>query len=296
MKKVMLFDMNNLAMRSVHIKDVKHVDKETKLVTDIDWAYWKLVMFHSIYGALHKVPLHTLVLAVDSKNSWRYKVWERYKEDRKKKSQVNKENFPWEDYYEQYDQYIEDLRNHFPIKVLKIDSCEADDIIGVIAKEVEDPVEIVSTDKDFLQLSSDRVKIYNPMKKQHVSHPNPSAFLAEQIMCGQAKDSIFNIKTPLDHPEGKRKPGFGPKAFEKAYEHGIKDWLIENDLVERFRFNRTLMSFHEIPSELQNQIMQEYEEYNYPEPSMMWSFIEKQGWPEMIENFTQLENKFLELY
>lgn len=292
----MLFDMNNLAMRSVHIQDVKFVDKETKKVIEIDWEYWKLVMFQSIYGALFKVPLHTMVLAVDSKNSWRYGVWERYKEDRKKKNQVNKDDFPWEDFYANYDQFLQEIREHFPIKVMKIDSCEADDIIGVVAKEVESPVEIVSTDKDFLQLSCERISIFNPMKKQHVDHPNPNMFLAEQIMCGQAKDSIFNIKTPLDHPEGKRKPGFGPKAFEKAVEYGIKDWLVDNDLVERYKFNKRLMAFSEIPQEVQDTIMDEYSNYEYPEPAKMWEFIENHNWPEMKENFTQLENKFLELY
>jgi hypothetical protein len=296
MKKVMLFDLNNLAMRVVHIGDVKTVNKETKEVEHIDWAYWRLVMFTNIYSSMYKVPMHTLVLAADSKNSWRYGAWERYKEDRKKKNAKDKSKFPWDEYYVQYDQFIKDMREHFPVKVIQLDKTEADDIIGVIAKEVPGNVEIVSTDKDFLQLSCERVKIYNPMKKTHVSHPNPAMFLIEQCMIGQAKDSIFNIKTPLDHPEGKRKPGFGPKAFEKALEYGVKEWLVDNDLVKRFQFNKMLMDFNEIPQEIQDNIMSNYNEYKYPEPSKMWKFIEEQGWPDMIENFTQLENKFLELY
>lgn len=95
MKKVLLFDLNNLAMRVVHIPDVKHVDPDTKLITGIDWAYWKLVMFSNIYSSLFKVPAHTVVLAADSRDSWRYQHWPRYKEDRKKKNQDNKDNFPW---------------------------------------------------------------------------------------------------------------------------------------------------------------------------------------------------------
>ena len=291
----MLFDLNNLAMRVVHIKDVKTVNKETKEVEHIDWAYWKLVMFSNIYSSLFKVPVHTLVLAADSKNSWRYQAWPRYKEDRKKKNAKDKSKFPWDDYYREYDQFIADMKECFPVKMIQIDTCEADDIIGIIAGKAS-VAEIVSTDKDFLQLSREGIKIYNPMKKQHVSHPNPNMFLAEQIMCGQAKDSIFNIKTPLDHPEGKRKPGFGPKAFEKVLEHGIGDWLKENNLVDRYKFNKTLMDFAEIPQDIQDTIMSEYNDYKYPDPSKMWEFIEKQGWPELVENFTQMENKFLELY
>ena len=295
-KKVMIFDLNNLAMRVVHIKDVKIVNKETKEVESIDWAYWRLIMFSNIYSSLFKVPIHTLVLAADSKNSWRYGVWNRYKEDRKKKNAKDKSNFPWGEYYNQYDQFISDIREHFPVKMIQIDKTEADDIIGVIAHEENSLIEVVSTDKDFLQLSCDRIKIYNPMKKQHVSHPNPAMFLAEQILCGQAKDSIFNIKTPLDHPEGKRKPGFGPKAFEKVLEYGIGKWLEENKLVDRYKFNKMLMDFAEIPQDIRDTIMSEYTDYKYPDPSKMWKFIELQGWPELIENFTQMENKFMELY
>ncbi len=292
----MLFDMNNLAMRSVHIKDVKLVDKTTKKVISIDWAYWRLVMFSNFYSSMYKVKAHTLVLAVDSKNSWRYGVWDRYKEDRRLKNKANKEEFPWEEYYKQYDGFLAEIKTSFPVKMIQIPSCEADDIIGVIVQNISDPVEIISTDKDFLQLSSDRVKIYNPMKKMHVSHPNPKMFLAEQIMMGQNKDSIFNIKTPLDHPFGKRKPGFGPKAFEKVLEYGIGDWLKDNGLMERYKFNKMLMDFKMIPTQVKNTIMNTYTNYEYPKAHAMWDFIKEQGWPEMIENFTQVENKFLELY
>jgi len=296
MKKVMLFDTNNLAMRAVHINDVKNVNKDTKKVQSIDWNYWRLVMFSNIYGCLFKVPIHTLVLAVDSKDSWRYKAWPGYKEDRKKKNADNKDDFPWEEYFAEYDKFLLEIRSHFPIKVLQIGGCEADDIIGVIANNVSDNVEVVSTDKDFLQLSCDRIKIYNPLKKQHVSHPNPAMFLAEQIMCGQAKDSIYNIKTPLDHPKDQRKPGFGPKAFEKVLESGIGKWLTDNNLLERYKFNKMLMDFSCIPTDIQTTIMEEYNNYQYPSPDNMWSYIESQGWPEMINNFTQLENAFLQLY
>ncbi len=294
--KVLIFDMNNLAQRSVHISDVKHVNKETKKVISIDWNYWRLVMFTSIYLSLFKVKARTIVLAVDSKNSWRYEVWNRYKEDRRLKNKENKDDFPWNEYYTQYDLFLKELSESFPVKILQIERTEADDIIGVIARTIDNPVEIVSTDKDFLQLSCDRIKIYNPMKKQHVSHPSPKMFLAEQIMCGQNKDSIFNIKTPLGHPVGKRKPGFGPKSFEKVLESGIVEWLKGNNLLERYRFNKMLMDFSCIPMEIQNEIMKQYKEYKYPDADMMWKFIDTQGWPEMVENFTLLENKFLELY
>jgi len=289
-------DGNNTALRCVYAADVITYNKD-KTVKSIDYDYWKYIMFNSLYMSLFAVKgTGSIVFAVDARKSWRYEVWPRYKEDRKKKKKKDKSQFPWNEFFVEYNALMKDIREHFPIKVIQLDRCEGDDIIGVIANEISNPCEVVSTDKDFLQLHSSRVKIFNPIKRQHVTHPNTDMFLLEQCLCGQSKDSIFNIKTPLDHPEGKRKPGFGPKAFEKVMEYGPKQWLVDNDLIERYRFNKVLMDFRLIPQDIKDVIMQEYNEYEYPEPDMMWKYIKEKGYPEVIDNFTNIENKFMELY
>ena len=296
MNKVLLMDGNNTALRCVYAADVITYNKD-KTVKSIDYDYWKYIMFNSLYMSLFAVKgTGSIVFAVDARKSWRYEVWPRYKEDRKKKKKKDKSQFPWNEFFVEYNGLMKDIREHFPIKVIQLDRCEGDDIIGVIANEISNPCEVVSTDKDFLQLHSSRVKIFNPIKRQHVTHPNTDMFLLEQCLCGQSKDSIFNIKTPLDHPEGKRKPGFGPKAFEKVMEYGPKQWLVDNDLIERYRFNKVLMDFRLIPQDIKDVIMQEYNEYEYPEPDMMWKYIKEKGYPEVIDNFTNIENKFMELY
>ena len=292
---IILHDMNNLAVRTVFIKDVTMKDKTTKEVINIDWEYWKLIMFSSIYGSIFKIrDASSVVLAVDDRRSWRYDIWKRYKEDRKKKKK--NDGFPWDTFFEKYNELLDELRDHMPFKVLRVKSAEADDIIGVIAQTITDPCEVISNDKDYLQLSSNRVKIYNPMTKKHVSHPNPEMFLIEQCLQGQAKDSIFNIKTSLDHPEGKRKPGFGPKAFEKVVVYGWKQWLKDNNLQERYIFNRRLMDFALIPNKIKETIMDDYEGYEYPHPDNIWKFIKKQEWPDFIDGFNMLEQKMLRLY
>jgi len=55
-----------------------------------------------------------------------------------------------------------------PISVLSIDNIEADDVIGYITTEIYKDSEIIisSSDKDFLQLINDRVKVWAPVKKQ----------------------------------------------------------------------------------------------------------------------------------
>ena len=296
MGKVILQDGNNLAIRCIHSQDVIAYNKD-KTVSKIDYDYWKFLVLSSIYKSLFTVKgTSTYVFAIDSKNSWRYDVWHRYKEDRKLKKKKDKTQFPWDEFFEHYNALAAEIKENLPVKVLQIDKCEGDDIIGVIALNETKQCEIISTDKDYLQLYSDRVKIYNPMKQKHVSHPDTKIFLFEQCLCGQTKDSIFNIKTPLDHPVGKRKPGFGPKAFEKVVIYGGKKWLEDNDLVDRYMFNSKLMDFRQIPTEIKQSILEEYNTYKYPEPGKIWEYVEKCNYPEIIENFNQIEEKFLQLY
>jgi 5'-3' exonuclease len=76
------------------------------------------------------------------------------------------------------DEEMENMRRQFsrlsmylqtlPISVLSVDNIEADDVIGYIATEIYKDSDIIisSTDKDFLHLINDRVKVWQPVKKQ----------------------------------------------------------------------------------------------------------------------------------
>lgn len=54
-----------------------------------------------------------------------------------------------------------------PISTMAIDHIEADDTIAYVAQQYfKENVSIMSADKDFLQLASDRIKIWSPTKKK----------------------------------------------------------------------------------------------------------------------------------
>ena len=61
-------------------------------------------------------------------------------------------------------EYLETL----PVSILSVDSVEADDVIAYIAKQLlpKNNHIIMSTDKDFLQLVSDRISVWSPTKKK----------------------------------------------------------------------------------------------------------------------------------
>lgn len=294
--KTICFDANNLAVRNLFGPDVLILDpNDKKNVLDTNYELLKFRVFDSIYKSLFKVQgVREVVLAMDDRRSWRKLYWSKYKAQRK--ANREKLNLDWDAYFDMYEGFMDEIKTHLPFKVVKATDAEADDVIGALVHGKPQDFHIISTDKDFLQLSSKRVKIFNPLKKVYVDHPNPELFLVQECLCGQSKDNIYNVKTPLDHPDDKRKPGFGEKAFEKVIATGLDKWLDENDLRERYEFNRNLMDMQRIPEEIKRRIFREYDGYVMPNPDNIYKFVEAHKWPEYLGNFTNVENKIMELY
>ena len=70
--------------------------------------------------------------------------------------------------WERRSRYVRKLLDALRIPILEYPGFEADDVIGTIARRAEESGEvdvvIVSSDKDMLQLVTDRVSMLNPMK------------------------------------------------------------------------------------------------------------------------------------
>ena len=92
-----------------------------------------------------------------------------------------------------------------PITTITLDHVEADDIMSYIAQHVvENGGEsiIYSTDKDFLQLVGDGIKVWNPVRKKtyipetvledYTIHPNN--FLLYRALTGDTSDNLPGIK------------------------------------------------------------------------------------------------------
>jgi 5'-3' exonuclease len=297
MKNVILFDFNNLAVRTFFVKEIGAA------TVNPDYGLWRFMTFDSVYKSLFRVKeANEIVLAVDDRKSWRKLYWKRYKESRKIKRDTS--NVDWPSFYRELEDFVLTIKDNIPVKVLRIDNAEADDVIATLCMNRTYMFTIISTDEDFLQLSSPAVKIYNPRKQEYVICEDTHKFIITKSLTGQSKDDIFNIKTPLDWgltPEtlGKRKPGFGPKSAEKVMKGGLSkldEWLKDNDLEERFKVNRVLMDFNYIPKVLQRRILDEYSGYEYPNPENMYGFCKRYGFRGYTENFQQFENTFLKMY
>ena len=141
----------------------------------------------------------------------RKKIYPNYKANRAVKTAFNryKEFASKEDESDsmkkQFGRLIEYL-NCLPVTMLAVDNIEADDAIAYIANEVytepNQTVQIVSTDRDFLQLVNNRISVWSPIKKkmynprlmQEEFGINSSNYLLYRTFLGDKSDNIPGVK------------------------------------------------------------------------------------------------------
>lgn len=295
---VLLVDFNNLLFRTLHARDV-YIKSEIP-----SWALWRFLVYDAVYqGIKNNENVMEVVLAIDDKNHWRKAYWKRYKESRKDKR--DKTGLDWGKIFGVIKNYTRDIKHHMPFKVLKIRSAEADDIIAVISKDVQKQTDrnivISSNDEDYIQLLSDRIKLWNPSKRNWAECDDPKDFLLKKLLTGQPKDDIFNVKTPDDwglteETKGKRKPGLGLATANKIINEGYKEWLEKNNLQDNFKRNKILIDFNYIPKTIQNRVLNAYHSYTYPPPKNIYPFFKKYKMRAYLKEFNTVEKYLLNLY
>ena len=105
----------------------------------------------------HAIEHAAVVFDEGEEDTFRKEIYEDYKAHRDPPPDELLENLP----------YIKKIVEAMDIPVLEVPKVEADDVIGTLAKQAESDgadVVIVSPDKDFKQLLSEKVSIYKPAK------------------------------------------------------------------------------------------------------------------------------------
>ena len=119
-----------------------------------------------------------------------------------------------------------------PVKTGMIDKAEADDMIAYMANTLphthNSDVIIVSSDKDYLQLVSNKVTVYRPIGKKFYKQKEVSEefgihsdnFILYKTLLGDKSDAISGIK------------GLGPKTLLKRFPELVKHSLTLEDIFE----------------------------------------------------------------
>ena len=208
-----------------------------------------------------------IVLACDGPNNWRRSAFPQYKANRKKGR--DESTFDWNEAFRILHLVREEIKENFPYKVIHIDQCEADDIIGTLVDLKSDvpinpePIMIVSSDRDFVQLQRfPNVKQYSPILKKEVVESNPRLFLQTHIIKGDKGDGVPNILSEDNvFVEGFRQTPMSKKKIDNIIEDlDDGELLYAASWYRNYCRNKKLIDLTETPNDLKRQIINSFEE------------------------------------
>ena len=209
--RVLLIDSLNTFLRSFVV--INHMNPQGNHIGGLT-GFLKSVGF-----AIRHIKPTRVIFVFDGQGGSTNKryLYPEYKANRK----INKIS-NWEGFETQQDESeaitnqivrLVDYLKCLPVDLLSIDKIEADDVIGYITGQLNDVVYIMSSDKDYLQLVSDKVTVYSPTKKKFYTPKMikeefglpPQNFLIQKVLLGDNSDNVPGVK------------GLGLKTLLKLY-------------------------------------------------------------------------------
>lgn len=249
------------------------------------------MILNGIRNIRKKFPDHgETIIAADS-SSWRRQAFPYYKANRRKNRDAS--DMDWNTVFDAFAKVREELKEYFPYRVVHVDGAEADDIIGVLVHKfgVEfgnaEKITIVSGDKDFKQLHGYcNVEQYDPTRKRMLTCTDADEFLREHIIRGDTGDGIPNILSKDDSlvtgtRQGtltqKRMDYFMTTPFEQLKDEEQRNW----------KRNELLISLNNVPSEIKEKILQEYDSQGGKDRNKLFNYFIKHKLKFLMENISE---------
>lgn len=220
------------------------------------------------------------ILCVDSRHYWRKDMFKFYKQNRKKARKKSK--MDWELFFEYFNIVKEELQIYVPYPYIHIAKCEGDDVMYILAMKSQEPVMIVSADKDMAQcqLHGKDIKQYSPKTKKLITLKSLDYNIIEHILRGDSSDGIPNIKSDADVflCDDKRQKQISTVMVNDATKLDRTELICENkNQLEAFKRNQTLIDMSYIPEQYKKAILDEWKnvQENPPKNRLRKYFIEK---------------------
>ena len=218
MKKIILVDGNNLLFRSFYATAYQGVIMKNSKGFPTNALYGFINMMNKIIK--EEEPNYILV-AFDKGKTFRHDKYDSYKAGRIEMPDELKLQFP----------KAKEVLDAFGIKHFEIDNYEADDIIGTLARIVDEEDEfiatIVSSDKDLLQLISDEVVVKLLKQSGHIMMNRDEFMKTYQVEPARMVDLKALMGDASDHIPGVK--GIGEKtAINLLAKYGTLDNLYAN--------------------------------------------------------------------
>jgi len=235
-KKIILVDSNNLAYRAFYALPIT-IATSTGTVTNAVFGFTSMLI-----KLLEDEKPDIIVCAFDSRGpTFRHDIFKEYKAKRKKMPEELSIQIP----------LIREVLNSLNIESLEAEGYEADDIIATIVNNVKesfDEIIIVSSDKDILQLVSDKIKVMAVKKgiTDTVLYDTNGVVEKYGVRPAEIKDLLALMGDASDNIPGVG--GIGPKtALELVSELGSIEDIYKNiEKVKSEKLRNLLIKSQEI--------------------------------------------------
>jgi hypothetical protein len=224
-----------------------------------------------------------MIITCDAGNNWRKTLFPYYKANRKKNRDQSK--LDWNAIFTSINKVRDELKDYFPYRVIHVDGCEADDVIGVLCHTLGsilggDPILIISGDKDFQQLQVySNVSQYDPVRKKYLKCNNPNDFLFEHIIRGDVGDGVPNFLSSDDIfvSEGRQTPISSKKVEAWLKELNIKTpaEVFDEKQLKGWIRNERLINLNKTPNELAEQITSSFDEQQNKSRDKLFNYFIK---------------------
>ena len=204
-----------------------------------------------------------MIICCDGANNWRRDYFPQYKANRRKNR--DESGFDWAEAFRIMHKVKDEIKENFPYKVIHLEGCEADDIIGTMVEHTQEfgqyeEVMIVSSDKDFLQLQKyNNVRQWSHILKKEIKDPHPKLNLIDKILSGDTGDGIPNVLSRDDtFVNGERQTPLSKKKKEAMMQDISEAVGLSAEWYRNYQRNQKLIDLTQTPQKLKNQIIDDF--------------------------------------
>ena len=280
---MILIDYSQIALANIIVQKLQDEDLIRHMILNSIRMYNK--KYRDEYGEM--------VIACDGFNTWRKEYYPQYKANRKK-NRANSD-LDWPNIFDCLNRIREEIRENLPYKVIHMENCEADDIIGALVYEAQefgkyDPaIMIISSDKDFKQLHKFKnVRQFSPAQKKLVEEKHPRQYAFEHVCRGDTGDGVPNVLSP----DNCFTDGLKQTPLRKT----VIDFWMENldnmpeEIKRNYQRNKTLIDLSEIPEHIYNSVIQEYDSQKPAMRMKVLNYLIKKRCKNLIEVVEEFYN------
>lgn len=273
---MILLDLNQIAFATLYSQPRENINKELLIYIILNCIRSYNVKFRKEYGEM--------IIVSDGKNSWRKTIFPFYKQKRIKERQESQLN--WTEIFSIFNKVKDDITEFFPYKLLQLETAEADDIIATICREQHlEKILIISGDTDFVQLHTDNISQFDPIKKRKIINTNKN-YLQEHIIEGDSVDGIPNILSQDDTFVIKKKQKSLTKK-KKQYLLNTPVTAYSEELKRNYYRNKELIDFTCLPESIKINIIELYESLPTKNKTKLFNYFIKNNLSKFVNKINE---------